>query len=99
MLEVPTYVGTSDASALLTHARTTGTSGRAEQPRGLDVGTSDDCQDLRHVRARDLASGVPTYVGISDDYCPCARCRDFRLASGLPTPKVTKKIFYMSVKC
>jgi len=77
--ELPTCVGTSDGSTLLTLAGTVGT--RAGQARR---------QDFRRVRAQNSTSGLPTHVGTSDAHSSRAAHREFRPASGLPTPEVTE---------
>ena len=56
------------------------------------IGSSDSRWDFRRPqslrRLSDWASGLPAWVVTSD-------CREFRLTSGLLTPTVTEKIFYV----
>jgi len=80
MSELPTCVGTSDGSALLTLAGTAGTRARQSWRRDfrrlsglptraraeLNVGTSDSRRDFRRSQFSRSTSGVPTHVGSSD---------------------------------
>ena len=82
--ELPTYVGTSDASALLTQAGTVGARAGKQPAKVLAsglptlVGTSDTC--ARRTQRRDfrLTSGLPTFTVFAQHVGSSDPRRDFR---------------------